>query len=65
MTDRISWFKYDRHSERAAHEALGWVHCADIGHHGAYSSLYEWRGEGDPVMPHDSSNTPADHKVTA
>jgi hypothetical protein len=52
MTERV--FYYVRHSDRAAFEALGWVYSADLGMpHAAYSSLYEWAGEGEPRFPNN------------
>jgi hypothetical protein len=48
----IFWLRYVGHAERAAYEAAGWVHPADLGaHHGRYSLLMEWRGAGDPPEP--------------
>lgn len=45
-------FQYVPHHQRQKWEDAGWVFCQDLGPpHSAYSSLYEWAGEGDPVKP--------------
>lgn len=46
----ITWFRYVRHAEAAAFEALGWVFAADLGStHGQWSVLMRWAGEGEPA----------------
>jgi hypothetical protein len=33
-------------------EAAGWEYSDDLGPpHSAYSSLYKWVGEGEPIIP--------------
>jgi hypothetical protein len=46
-------FRFIRHHEVAAYERVGWYRhdSLDGTHHGAWSSLMEWRGVGEPVMP--------------
>ena len=51
MTDKV--FHFVRHHEVAAYERLGWQRheSLDDTHHGAWSSLMEWKGDGGPVKP--------------
>ena len=50
MSERITWFRYVRHAQRAAYEAAGWVFAADLGPtHGQWSVLMEWTGIGEPT----------------
>lgn len=51
MTEKI--FHFVRHHEVAAYERIGWQRheALDGTHHGAWSSLMEWKGEGEPVKP--------------
>lgn len=45
----MRWFRYVRHAERAAYEAMGWRFAADLGPtHGRWSVLMEWMGSGEP-----------------
>lgn len=46
-------FHFVRNHEVAAYEQLGWIRHSglDDTHHGAWSSLMEWKGEGEPVKP--------------
>lgn len=46
--------RYVNHEQRGAYEALGWALASNgqrMGHHGYWSCLMEWRGEGDPQEP--------------
>ena len=47
---KYTYLKYVRHSEVDAYVAKGWVVSDDLRgtHHGKYSQLLEWRGEGEP-----------------
>jgi len=51
MTEKI--FHFVRHHEVTAYERIGWVRHASLDdtHHGAWSSLMEWKGQGEPVKP--------------
>lgn len=44
MTERI--FRFVRHHEIEAYEAVGWVKldCLDETYHGQFAALMEWRG---------------------
>ncbi|MGE0533170.1 MAG: hypothetical protein AB7P35_17815 [Hyphomonadaceae bacterium] len=46
--------RYVRHEDRPAYEVLGWE-CAGngqrMGHHGYWSCLMRWSGEGEPRTP--------------
>jgi hypothetical protein len=45
----VIWLRYVRHSDVADYEARGWAFWADLGrHHGVYSIMMEWAGEGPP-----------------
>lgn len=45
-----SFVRYVRHHEVEAFKSKGWVVSDDLGgtHHGFYSQILEWRGEGEP-----------------
>lgn len=46
----IEFYRYVRHSERAAYEAAGWRFAAYLGRvHGEWSVLMIWAGEGEPT----------------
>jgi hypothetical protein len=47
------WLQYVRHVDVAAYIAAGWVVANDLDdtHHGYYSQLLVWEGEGDPPKP--------------
>ena len=50
MSERITYWKFVRHSQVAAHEALGWRVAFDLGPtHGQWSVGMEWTGEGEPT----------------
>jgi hypothetical protein len=46
-------FQYVRHPDVPAYEAVGWIRRPGLDgtHHGRYSALCEWGGEGEPVTP--------------
>jgi hypothetical protein len=46
-------YRYVVHSLIPAFEALGWSNTGVLvgTHHGSYSDLLEWKGEGDPQEP--------------
>jgi len=47
--DVMTWFRYVRHADILAHEALGWIFVRDLGPpHNAYAVLMQWEGEGPP-----------------
>jgi hypothetical protein len=47
-----SFYKYVPHHQQKLWEELGWTFHCDLGPpHAAYSSLYIWTGNGDPVVP--------------
>jgi len=49
---RERWFKYVRHEDVPTWEAKGWVIVdPSPGHHGYYSCIMEWKGEGEPNEP--------------
>jgi hypothetical protein len=46
------FYKYVPHHQQKLWEDLGWSFHCDLGPpHAAYSSLYVWDGDGDPVVP--------------
>lgn len=47
------WFRYVPHSRVEAYTSLGWAEADRFGgtHHGHYSILMVWRGEGEPIEP--------------
>lgn len=52
MSERITFYRYVIHSQRADYEAAGWVFSAELRPtHGQYSILMEWPFAGDPVEP--------------
>jgi hypothetical protein len=62
MTEKI--YKYVPHHQSAAYEAAGWVFESYLGYpHAAYSSLYRWPEEGEPVMPEVAEITVDEPKV--
>jgi hypothetical protein len=51
---KITWFKYVPNGFVHVWEEAGWeaIHDAFNGtHHGHYSTLMQWAGEGDAVCP--------------
>jgi len=45
-------FMYVAHHMAKEFEAAGWEYSDDLGPpHSAYSSLYKWVGEGEPIIP--------------
>lgn len=53
MADEATfWTRYVPHGERDAYLAAGWT-CKGpvVGHHGIYSVLMSWAGEGEPPVP--------------
>jgi hypothetical protein len=47
------WFKYVRHADVPDYETRGWRLIGPApGHHGYYSCIMEWKGEGEP--PNDN-----------
>ena len=63
MTDKI--FHFVRNHEVPAYERIGWFRHdgLDDTHHGAWSSLMEWKGEGEPVKPFFVSCETESHRV--
>lgn len=52
-------YRYVRHGDRAAYEALGWRFAADLGWpHNRWSVLMVWAGAGAPVTPPAAPVTP-------
>lgn len=51
MSDGI--FHFVRHNETESYERLGWKRhdALDGTHHGVWSCLMIWEGEGEPVKP--------------
>lgn len=61
-------FHFVRHHEVPAYERIGWRRhdSLDDTHHGVWSSLMEWKGEGEPVKPfHMSRETNDAEKLAA
>lgn len=55
MREKIEYYKYVPHHQQTKWEAVGWVFHKDLGPpHAAYSSLYIWPHEHDPVVPPDT-----------
>lgn len=55
MEDNVTHYKYVPHHQRGKWEAVGWEFHRDLGPpHAAYSSLYVWSKEGEPVIPVDT-----------
>lgn len=49
MSEVITFWKFVRHRDVAAHEAQGWVVAFDLGPtHGLWSVGMQWTGEGEP-----------------
>ena len=49
MSEIITYWKFVRHAEVAAHEAQGWRVAFDLGPtHGQWSVLMQWTGKGAP-----------------
>ena len=49
----ITWLQYVTHDKVESYLALGWVvdnHFSEA-HHGEYSQLLKWVGEGEPPQP--------------
>lgn len=45
-------FRYVPHYLAAVYEALGWIDRGYVpGHHGIYSRVMEWGGQGEPKEP--------------
>ena len=51
MSEKV--FHFVRHHEVSAFERVGWIrhNGLDDTHHGRWSELMEWKGEGEPVKP--------------
>jgi hypothetical protein len=46
------YYKYVPHHQQRIWEELGWTFESDLGPpHAAYSSLYVWSGDGEPIIP--------------
>ena len=45
-----TWLRYVPHGDVAAFEAKGWKRRAGLSgtHHGVFSVMMEWRGDGEP-----------------
>lgn len=50
---KITWTKYVTHAEVPAYQKAGWSLGNDLKgtHHGHWSQIMKWEGEGDPVVP--------------
>lgn len=49
MSERISFFRYIPYDRLLLAICDGWTPVADLGeHHGQYSCLCRWEGQGDP-----------------
>ena len=54
MSGKITFFKYVPHGFKHVWEAAGWVAIPEAfagTHHDYYSTLMEWKGDGEPVCP--------------
>jgi hypothetical protein len=48
----VTYYRYVPHSRRASYEAIGWLSTAVLeGHHGYWSVLMIWAGDGEPQEP--------------
>jgi hypothetical protein len=48
----VAYYRYVTHSRRASYEAVGWLPTAVLeGHHGYWSVLMMWDGDGEPQEP--------------
>jgi hypothetical protein len=48
----ITYYRYVTHSRRASYEEIGWISTAVLeGHHGYWSVLMMWSGDGYPMEP--------------
>ena len=47
----IRWLKYVKVGSEAEWERLGWKRSRLPEYHEQFSYLYEWQGDGDPVVP--------------
>ena len=48
----MKYYRYVPHHQYKRWEAAGWVYDCDLGPpHAAYSSLYVWPHDSDPVIP--------------
>lgn len=55
MDDNVAHYKYVPHHQRGKWEEAGWEFHRDLGPpHAAYSSLYVWPHEGEPVIPENT-----------
>ena len=56
MTDEpIQHYKFVPHHQTRKWEELGWVYAGELGPpHCAYSCLYAWPFDGEPIVPADS-----------
>ena len=54
----MRWVRFILRERREEFEAVGWriVDALDGTHHGTWSVLGEWEGEGDPPQPKAKSN---------
>ena len=49
VREAFGWFKYVRHDDVPHYETRGWRLIGPApGHHGYYSCIMEWKGEGEP-----------------
>ena len=56
---KIQYFKYVRHADKAAFEALGWIFDNPLGPpHGFYAALYRWPHASPPILPQTSNDFP-------
>jgi hypothetical protein len=50
--DIVATLRYVPHARIRDYARAGWTNLGlSPGHHGAYSCLMEWRGEGEPAQP--------------
>lgn len=63
MPDKI--FHYVQNGFVHVWEKLGWVKqpALDGTHHGEFSALMEWRGEGEPKFPKQKTHMTADKRA--
>ena len=59
-------FHFVRHHEVPDWERIGWIKHDSLNdtHHGFWSTLMEWRGEGEPVKPFFISHETVFRRVT-
>lgn len=63
MTDKT--FHFVRNHEVPDWQRVGWTKHDSLAdtHHGQWSTLMEWTGEGEPVKPFFVSRETVDHRV--